>query len=299
MLNPQLNRRDFLTASGVTLLGTTFLGGTAFGDELTEDFRPSDTIIQCSGIVAREKLLKPVYLAPANSTDPVAHSIADNLFWNDIMMEHAQFFIMLMPGQELAGPRAQAQSFQQQFARQFQRTCSVRLTRSNIAEFNRSTIALLKPYIDFKLRMRDLQAAGKLKSLVFPLFFDHTAREAVRFSNRLAAYSSGQVKFELQEISTFWTEIMADHAEFVAHLLDPTERELVSKSYATGTAFRGLKGSRSTNLLLKAGDEIIDFKTAAEKGIIAGKIKSIIHPSLADHVRREAIKFVDELKRSN
>ena len=45
-------------------------------------------------------------------------------------------------------------------------------------------------------------------------------------------------------------------------------------------------------------DDIIDFKTAAEKGIQTGTIKSIIHPTLADHVRREAIKAADELKRA-
>ena len=45
-------------------------------------------------------------------------------------------------------------------------------------------------------------------------------------------------------------------------------------------------------------DEIIDFKVAGEKGIIAGKIKSIIHPALADLVRREAVRFKDELVRA-
>jgi len=44
--------------------------------------------------------------------------------------------------------------------------------------------------------------------------------------------------------------------------------------------------------------DIIDFKTAAEKGIQTGQIKSIIHPTLADHVRREALKAADELKRA-
>jgi hypothetical protein len=49
--------------------------------------------------------------------------------------------------------------------------------------------------------------------------------------------------------------------------------------------------------VMKAANEILDFRTVREKGIKAGKIKSIIHPSLASHVRREAVKFVDELKR--
>jgi hypothetical protein len=48
----------------------------------------------------------------------------------------------------------------------------------------------------------------------------------------------------------------------------------------------------------RAVDEIIDFKVAAEKGIETGQIKSIIHPTLADHVRREALKAADEIARA-
>ena len=36
---------------------------------------------------------------------------------------------------------------------------------------------------------------------------------------------------------------------------------------------------------------------AAMNAIDEGKVKSIIHPTLADHVRREAVKFVDECRR--
>jgi hypothetical protein len=42
---------------------------------------------------------------------------------------------------------------------------------------------------------------------------------------------------------------------------------------------------------------IIDFKTAAGRGILAGQIKSIIHLAVADHMRREAVRFKDELAR--
>ena len=50
--------------------------------------------------------------------------------------------------------------------------------------------------------------------------------------------------------------------------------------------------------LEKAIEAIVDFKAVAEKGIDAGTIKSIIHPVLANHVRREAIKAADEFRRS-
>jgi hypothetical protein len=49
---------------------------------------------------------------------------------------------------------------------------------------------------------------------------------------------------------------------------------------------------------MQAVDDIVEFKIAAEKGIEMGRIRSIIHPSLADHVRREALKAADELKRA-
>src|SRR5215217_8803993 len=60
---------------------------------------------------------KQVYVAQAS--DPVAYSIADNLFWNDIMMEHAKFFQSLMPGPDLASQRSIAARYQQVFAAQF------------------------------------------------------------------------------------------------------------------------------------------------------------------------------------
>jgi hypothetical protein len=294
-----LNRRTFLSASGVALVGTAFIGPKVFGEtDIVSDGEFETMADLCGNVVAREKLLKPVYLAPENSTDPVTHSIAENLFWNDIMMEHAQFFIMLMPGAELANYRAQAQRFERQFAAQLRRTCQLRITRANLSAFNQSTIALVRPFITFKRRLTELQSSGKLKSLVWPSFFQHTADEAEYFVKHLQSLSQGEVRLPLRQTADFWVDTMADHGDFIAHLLDPSERELVAKAYAASAAMRSMQRSTSRSALLKAGEEIIAFKTAAEKGIIAGQIMSIIHPNLADHVRREAVKFVDELKRS-
>lgn len=93
---------------------------------------------------------------------------------------------------------------------------------------------------------------------------------------------------------------MGEHADFIAHLLDPQERALIQKAMQTGDAFHQMNAQNSSkkDALEKAVNDIIDFKTAAEKGIQTGTIKSIIHPALADHVRREALKAADELKRA-
>ena len=292
-----ITRRKILIAGGATLVGATLLG-PLLENVLGQEMNSQD--MKRRGITSKEGGMKPTFLPEADSKDPVAHSIAENLFWNEQMMEHAKFFVMLMPGPELAGPRGQAEQFQQTFAGQLEKSRAANLDRGNYTAFNRSTVELVKPYSDFKHRMRDEQSAGRLQSLVWPSFFEHTAREAERFSKRLDQFSRGDASIDMKEAAEFWTIIMGEHADFIAHLLDPEENALIQKAMQTSSAFRQMHKSvpSSKGPVEKAVDDIIDFKTAAEKGIQTGKIKSIIHPTLADHVRREALKAADELKRA-
>lgn len=290
-------RRSILKIGGVTLVATTLSGllaRTAFGQAI------GGQDLKRLGIISKDGGTKPTFLPEPGSNDPVAHSIADNLFWNEQMMEHAMFFVMLMPGPELAVPRGRAEQFQRTFADQLTKTRSAKLDRNNYAAFNRSTIDIVRQLVEFKHKMQQEQTAGKLQSLVWPTFFEHTAREGERFAQRLAQFSRGDTSINLKEATEFWTATMGEHAGFIAHLLDPEERALVQKAMQTSEAFRQMHNTPpSKGALEAAAHDIIDFKTAAEKGIQTGKIKSIIHPALADHVRREAIKFADELKRAD
>src|SRR5262245_24265802 len=81
-------------------------------------------------------------LPPADSTDPAVHSKTENIFWAEAMMEHANFFAMLMPGPGLSSERAQAENFQRSFQDHTSRAKSASLDRGNYAGFNRSTIEL-------------------------------------------------------------------------------------------------------------------------------------------------------------
>ncbi|MGB7925776.1 MAG: DUF2935 domain-containing protein [Pyrinomonadaceae bacterium] len=289
-----VTRRQLLRAGGATLVGAA-VSGPLFG------FTASGQDAQdAKGITSKDGGMKPTILPEANATDPVAISVAENIFWNEQLMEHAKFFIMLMPGPELAEVRGQAERFQQTFASQLEKSKAAQLDRNNYAAFNNSTIEMVKPFVDYKLKSRDAQASGELKSLVWSTFFDHTAREAERFARRLEQFSRGDIATDMKETAKFWTLIMGEHADFIAHLLDPVERELIMKAMQTGDAFHKMHDNvpSSKNPVEKAVNDIIDFKTAAEKGIQTGKIKSIIHPTLADHVRREALKAADDLKRA-
>jgi hypothetical protein len=287
----QITRRALLFAGGATLVGLT-LRGNILANLITQD-------AMFPGVMTISGAKKPVYVPAAGSTDPVAHSLAENLFWLDQETEHTKFFIMHMPSPELDAERAQTQQLQTSLAGQLEKARTASLDRSNYAAFNRSTVELVKQFLDMKQKMQKAQESGQLKSLAWPTFFEHTYLEGERFAKRLEKFSGGKVELERNEVVDFWTRVMADHADFIAHLLDPQEKMLVEKAMKSSKAWRELKGKDGSDNKVKSSlDEFIAFKKTAQAGVEGGQIKSIIHPLLADHVLREALKFSDELKRT-
>jgi hypothetical protein len=265
---------------------------------------------------------KLVILPKRDDRDVTAHAWADARFAADILAEHAYFFALLMP-EELAGKeRAEALQFQHSFAGLYDRiVAGKRPERSEVKGFVGEVNEAIKPFIEYKARLGEAQASGQLHSLVWPLFFDHTRHEAERWERRLDDLARGETDFERAEVVKFWTNIMDEHARFIAHLLDPDEFELIEKAMSTSNVFRqlnddsvgGTLGALATepgtvidslsqhpevDAVMSAVQTILDFKTQAVRDIEAGRIKSIIEPRLADHVRREALKFLNELKRS-
>lgn len=300
-------RRDLLKVGGLTLLGGVVAGcATATGinpavpplAKVIQDSSQTRTTLAASGtsvpLSGVEPEDKPTFVPEAR--DPVAYSRADNLFWNDQLMEHVIFFQMMMPGSELDGPRRQAAELERLLANQIKESGSI--DAGNYVAFNRRSIDLAKRVSDYKKTMGERQASGKMRSLVWSQFFEHTAREADRLAARLALYNRGEIDYDRAELVDFWSKTMGEHSGFIAHLLEPTERLLIDQANKLEKAFLrdGFKQVPGDEVL-KAAHEVLDFKTVGEKGIKSGRIKSIIHPALASHVRREAVRFVDELKR--
>ncbi len=297
------SRRDLLAAAGLGLTAVSLTGcSTSDGVVRPEPVGRRGGAVAVDASARRQggpPSEKTTYLPPAGSRDPAAWSLAENLFWTDILAEHALFFTLLMPGDELAAERQQAKQFQNTFTSRFERARATQLQPADYAAFNSATIEVVEPFVDWKRRMQREQESGKLQSLVWPTFFDHTAREAARFVRRLEQFNGGSVELEQSEAIPFWAGIMGEHADFIAHLLDPTEKQLVEQALQTARTFYNVRDGpdHAHGDGADAAQGVLDFKTAAEKGINAGSIKSIIHPALAAHVRREATKFVDELKR--
>ncbi len=265
---------------------------------------------------------KPVVVPQLEEMDPAKHVWADARFATDIMAEHALFFALLMPPELAARERAEALHFAHRFEELFRHLDGTSPPdRSGVKRFAQTITEEIKPFIEFKARLGEAQRTGELRSLVWPLFFDHTRHEAERWSRRLEAVGNGEPEYDRREVVEFWANIMEEHARFIAHLLDPDEFELAEKAMATSRVFSqlgngpaGVVGAALTepatvasavvhnpemDAVMSAAKSILDFKTEAARGIEAARIKSIIDPRLTDHVRREALKFIDELKRAS
>jgi hypothetical protein len=274
------------------------------------------------GTDVEEPFEKPVILPEEEDLDPARHAWADARFATDIMSEHGLFFALLMPPEVANQERIQALQFASDFAALHKRIADASAPdRGDLRRFTAEVIEAMKPFIEYKATLGDAQRNGTLRSLVWPLFFDHTRHEAERWTRRLEQLGQGESEFDKSEVAAFWNNIMDEHARFVAHLLDPDELELVEKATRTGNVFRelgsgGIGGAAAalaaepgtvvgaltehpeTSAVLSAAETILEFKTQTARDIEAARIKSIIDPRLSDHVRREALKFVDEFRRA-
>lgn len=166
----------------------------------------------------------------------------------------------------------------------------------------------------YKRKILGLTLRCEIVSNNYPLLVDHISREAAYFSNRLKELNEGKLvpkREAIIEENIFFLKIMADHAKFIGHLLDPSERKLVEQAREFSDDFDKLvfqaidldfmrPQSETKPILSQFLNEnkvsvksLRDFKKAAKELIDACRIKSNIHPLLADHVFREAERFLE------
>ncbi len=178
-----------------------------------------------------------------------------------------------------------------------------------ITELNKHSLEAVCRLIDFKRRVLADVVACRIFTVNYPLLIDHILREARLFAHLLEMLLSQKDSMNMREFidqEAFWNRIMAEHAKFIAGLLDPTEENLIDSARMFGKQFDQLtkesaEATRSTigqvtSKSLKATYAIRDFKSAGTKGILECNIKSIIIPLLGDHVLREANHFITLLK---
>jgi hypothetical protein len=245
----------------------------------------------------------------------VARSLNEIQFWSRIMKEHA-LFLSLGFTYEQKQLIAEAQQFYALFERIEEKLArfTVNSDLRQVQEFNAEVYQAAAAIWAYKRKILDLTLRCEIRHNNFPLLVDHISREAAYFANRLKELNEGKLAptpDTVIEENVFFLRIMADHAKFIGHLLDPSERKLVEQAREFGHDFDKLlfqavdldsmRPESETKPLLSqflnqnkvSVASLRDFKKTARELIEACRIKSNIHPLLADHTFREAERFLE------
>jgi hypothetical protein len=250
----------------------------------------------------------------------IIRSLDEIQFWSRIMKEHS-LFLRLGFRCEDTQLINEANTFFRVFEGIEQRSHAFapNIDTHTIQRFNDEVHTAVSHIWAFKRKVLGLIVTCQLPGANnFPLLVDHISREANYFRNRLEELNDGRlepVQDAIIDENVFFLRIMADHAKFIAHLLDPSERKLVQQATEFGHDFDQLlyqardldsmrPQSQTTPLLSQFLDQnkvsvksLRDFKKTASELIDACRVKSIIHPLLADHVFREAERFLEIIDR--
>lgn len=245
----------------------------------------------------------------------VIRSLDEVRFWSRIMKEHS-LFLKLGFRCEDTQLINEAQHFYMVFEDIERRAHSytAHTDPETIRNFNVEVHIAASHIWAFKRKILGLILTCQLPGANnFPLLVDHTSREAFYFRNRLYELNTGNLDPLPDAIineNVFFLRIMADHAKFIGHLLDPSERQLVEQARGFSQDFdqllfqaRDLDSMRPQSQTVPLLDQFLDqnrisvqslrdFKKTAAELIESCRIKSIIHPLLADHVFREAERFL-------
>ncbi|MGI6679821.1 MAG: DUF2935 domain-containing protein [Dehalobacterium sp.] len=184
-----------------------------------------------------------------------------------------------------------------------------------VFDFNNRVITKTRDLIQFKTFVLNNMLQCRLFTYNFPLLIDHIRREAFFYIDHLQQLQRRQpmnITRQIFDEKAFWDRIMKEHAQFIAHLLDPTEVELIESAEDFADLFKELqkqvqhleqKGicrsgriQRIVNEEIDATRSIRDFKAEATDLLLACQVKSLIIPLLGDHVLREANHFLRILK---
>lgn len=246
----------------------------------------------------------------------VARSLEEIRFWSRIMKEHSLFLKLgfRCEDTQLIQEAEAFYSIFEQIEAISHAFNAATADPQQIRAFNTEVYNAVSYIWAFKRKVLGLILTCKLPGANnFPLLVDHVSREANYFRNRLAELNNGRLEPLADAIideNVFFLKIMADHAKFIGHLLDPSERKLVEQAREFSHDFDTLlwqaldlssmrPQSQTQPLLSQFLDQnrvsvvsLRDFKKTARDLIDACRIKSIIHPLLADHVYREAEHFL-------
>ncbi|MDR3561188.1 MAG: DUF2935 domain-containing protein [Negativicutes bacterium] len=236
-------------------------------------------------------------------------------FWLRIMKEHALFIRLGLPPEE-TGLIEEARCFNDAFTDLEHRSREIGcdedfqpfVTTAHTAAKN--SFAYIRHLLDLSIDCRISGGAN------YPLFLDHSSREALYFLKLLEKTRGGEMRYPIDAIiseNLFWLRLMADHLKFICGLLDPSERDTLATTQRLSDKFDQLSlhardfasilwHGRPNNDFIRfeksvtaAAAEIREFTATIEEDIRQCALLTLIPPLLAGHMRRQAEHFLATL----
>jgi hypothetical protein len=164
----------------------------------------------------------------------VVRSLDEIKFWSRIMKEHALFLSLGFTYEQTQLIKEARQyislfeSIEEKLAR-----FNVNSDLGQVQAFNSEVYQAAAAIWGYKRKVLGLTLSCQIRHNNFPLLVDHISREAAYFANRLTELNEGKLAPEpdaVIEENIFFLKIMADHAKFIGHLLDPSERKFVEQA---------------------------------------------------------------------
>ncbi|MED0676593.1 DUF2935 domain-containing protein [Aneurinibacillus thermoaerophilus] len=244
-------------------------------------------------------------------------SLHEIRFWSQIMKEHA-FFLRLGFTSDQSRLIQEANQFYHMFENIEERAGAFAADTDHeaIARFNMEVYQATTRLWTYKRNVLGLILSCKIHAHLFPSFIDHISREAAYFMNRLEQLNRGMLDPLPDTVineNVFFLRLMADHAKFIAHMLDPSERNLISEATDLSYQFEQLlfqmvdlesmrPASQTAGILTRLLEEhreamqnIHAFKQTIRELLDLCCLRGIIHPLFADHTYREANHFLELL----
>ncbi|MDD2361414.1 MAG: DUF2935 domain-containing protein [Oscillospiraceae bacterium] len=180
-------------------------------------------------------------------------------------------------------------------------------TEEAVVRLDRRAYQLTAELATFKERLLQSVRSCKMFTVNYPLLIEHILREARHFMEMLVKLIHRESITRPEDLlsqEVFWNRQMAEHAKFIAGLLDPSEETLIEAASMFGREFDALtaEAENATKQTMdlagvtadsrQGTERLRDFKASGTKGILECKIQSIIIPLLGDHVLREANHYL-------
>ncbi len=228
--------------------------------------------------------------------DFVHESLRQNQFWLHIMEEHALFIRLGLPCNE-TNLINEAKKLEDLFGKLYQRSLKLPRTREAVLNFNEEVLRALDQIIDFKSIVLARQVTCNIGGFNFPLLLDHVRREAIRFRVILIRLQNDielPLAEEMLQEELFWSRIMGEHAHFIHHLLDPSERRVIEQTVELAKTFEtlSLQGADLESMLVPSAFE--NWLLPENLREIPPGLGNLPKPLLIPRLRR----FNDEVKES-